>query len=161
MQELTDLRDYFRSSSEDLIRLSTFDKASPALLLLNWNIYKWRTTSRVWYLEFHRQGVFIGVQGGVTNLIKSVTRQVLASRSSHMARCPPSLASTDFQLWSPCYRLLESMPMKPTRERLQIGASQPPPGPIGQLPLHIASSCQVHSRGDTYFGGIPIFLVIF
>jgi hypothetical protein len=26
------------------------------LLLLNWNLYKWRTTSRVCYLDFHREG---------------------------------------------------------------------------------------------------------
>jgi hypothetical protein len=57
--------------------------------------------------------------------------------------------------------------MKPTHERLQSGADrlgslagQPPPGPTDQCPLHTASSCQVHSRGDIYFGGIPIFLVI-
>jgi hypothetical protein len=137
------------------------------LLLLNWNLYKWKTTSRVWYLEFHRQGVFIGVQGRVTNLIKSVTHQVLAGRPSHVAEWSPSLASTDIQLWIPCYRLLESVPMKPTHDRLQSGvgwpgslAGQPPSTPTGQWTLHIASSCQVHSQGHTYFGGIPIFLVI-
>jgi hypothetical protein len=26
------------------------------LLLLNQNLYKWRTTSRVWYLDFHHEG---------------------------------------------------------------------------------------------------------
>jgi hypothetical protein len=39
-------------------------------------------------------------------------------------------------------------------------AGWPLPVPTGQWTLHTASSCQVHSRGDTYFGGIPIFLVI-
>jgi hypothetical protein len=57
------------------------------------------------------RGVFIGVQGGVINLIKSVTYQVLDDR-------PPSLASTDFKLGIPCYRLLESVPVKQTYERL-------------------------------------------
>jgi hypothetical protein len=93
-------------------------------------------------------------------LIKSVTRQVLAGQPSHVADRPLSLASTDFKLWIPCYRLLESVPMKQTHERLQSGASLPPPGPTGQWPLHTASTCQVHSRGDTYFGGISIFIVI-
>jgi hypothetical protein len=37
---------------------STPDRTSPALLLLNRNLYAWRTTSRVWDLEFHRQGGF-------------------------------------------------------------------------------------------------------
>jgi hypothetical protein len=57
--------------------------------------------------------------------------------------------------------------MKLTHDRLQSGADQPgslagqpPPGPTGQWPLHTASSYQVHSQGDTYFSGIPIFLVI-
>jgi hypothetical protein len=50
--------------------------------------------------------------------------------------------------------------MKQTRESLQSGAGRPPLGLTGQWPLYTASSCQVHFRGDTYFGGIPIFLVI-
>jgi hypothetical protein len=106
-------------------------------------------------------------QGGVTDLIKSVTRQLSAGRSSHVAGWPLSLTSTDFMLQIPYYRLLESVPVKQTRERLQSGAGRlgslagrPPPGPTGQWPLHIASLCQVHSRGDTYFGGILFFLVI-
>jgi hypothetical protein len=47
------------------------------------------------------KGVFIGVHGGVTNLIKSVTRQVLAGRPSHVASRPLSLASTNFKLQIP------------------------------------------------------------
>jgi hypothetical protein len=35
---------------------STPDRASPALLLLNQNLYKWRTISRVWSLNFHYEG---------------------------------------------------------------------------------------------------------
>jgi hypothetical protein len=57
--------------------------------------------------------------------------------------------------------------MKLTRERLQSGAdrpgglaSRPPPGLTSQWPLHTVSLCQVYSQGDTYFGGIPNFLVI-
>jgi hypothetical protein len=99
------------------------------------------------------RGVFIGVQGGVTNMVKSVTCQVVAGR-------PWSLASTNLQLGIPLYHLLESVTMKPTHERLQGLAGRPPPGPIGQWPLHTASSGQVHTWGDTYFGGILNFLVI-
>jgi hypothetical protein len=137
------------------------------LLQLNQNLHKWRIISRVWCLKFHWQGVFIGVHGGITDLIKSVTRQMLAGRHSHVAGWPPNLGSTDFQLQIPCYCLLESVPMKPTCERLQSGADRPRslagwplPGPTGQWPLHTASSCQVYFQGDTYFGGILVFLVI-
>jgi hypothetical protein len=93
------------------------------------------------------------VRGGVTDLIKSVTHLVLAG-------WPLSPASTDFKLWIPCYCLLESVPVKQIHERLQSGASRPPPGPTGQWSLHIGSSCLVHSHGDTYFGRILIFLLI-
>jgi hypothetical protein len=112
-------------------------------------------------------GVFIGVQGGVIDLVKLVTCQVVAGRPSHMVDRPWSSASTDLQLRIPLYRLLESVTAKLTRERLQGGvrrsrglAGWPPPRPTGQWPLHTASSCQVLPRGDTYFGGIPNFLVI-
>jgi hypothetical protein len=106
------------------------------------------------------RGVFIGVQGGVTNLVKSVTRQVVAGWPSHVVGRPRCPASTDFWLRIPCYRLLESVTVKLTHERQICGAIQPRPLPTGQWPLQTASSCQVHSQGDTYFGGIPNFLVI-
>jgi hypothetical protein len=113
------------------------------------------------------RGVFIGVQGGVTDLVKSVTRQVVAGRHSHVAGRPWSLASTDIQLRIPLYCLLESVTAKPTRRRLQGGddrlgglTGRPPPGTTSQWPLHTTSSCQVHPQGDAYFGGFPNFLVI-
>jgi hypothetical protein len=95
----------------------------------------------------------MGVQGGVTDLVKFVTCQVVASR-------PWSSVSTDLQLGIPLHHLLDSVTVKLTHERLQGGVGRPPPEPTGQRPLHTTSSCQVHPRGDTYFGGIPNFLVI-
>jgi hypothetical protein len=121
----------------------------------------------VWCVEFHWQGVFIGVPGVVTNLIKLVIRQVLASRPSHMADRPSSVASTDSRRRVPFHHLLESVTAKETNKRLQSGVSwlgnlarQPPTGPTRQWPLHMASSCQVYSQGDTYFVRIPNFLLI-
>jgi hypothetical protein len=150
-----------------LTRLSTPDRASPALLLLNRNLYKWRTTSIVWCVEFHQQGVFIVVPGAVIDLIKSVTRQVLAGWPSHMAVQPSSAASTDSKPQVPFHHLLDSVTTKETLRRLQSGADRlrsladrPPTGPTCQWPLHMASSCQVYFRGDTYFGRIPNFLII-
>jgi hypothetical protein len=113
------------------------------------------------------RGLFIEVLGGVTDLVKSITCQVVADRPSHVDGWPWTSASTDHELGIPLYRLLESVIVKPNRERLQYGADrpgglagQPPPRPTAQWPLHTASSCHVHPRGDTYFGGIPNFLVI-
>jgi hypothetical protein len=100
--------------------------------------------------------VFIGVQGGVIDLVKLVTHQVVANRPSHVAGRPCSLASIDLQLGISFYHLLESVTVKPAHERLQGGAGrlrglagqqppgptgQQPPGPTGQQPLHTASSC--------------------
>jgi hypothetical protein len=97
---------------------STPDRALPVLLLLNWNLYKWRTTSRVWCSEFHRQGVFIGVPGAITDLIKSVIRQVLVSQPSHMAGRPWGAASTDSRPRVTFHYLLKSLTTKETHGRL-------------------------------------------
>jgi hypothetical protein len=100
-------------------------------------------------------------------LVKLVTDQVVPDQPSHVVGRPWSSASTDLQLGIPLYCLLESVTVKPTCERLLGGADRlvglsgrPPPRPTGQRPSHTASSCQVHPRVDTYFGGILNFLVI-
>jgi hypothetical protein len=90
----------------------------------------------------------MGVQGCVTDFVKSITHQVVAGWPRHVAGRPWSSASTNLQLGILLYCLLESVTMKPTRERQQGGvgrpgvlAGQPPPGPTSQQPLHIAFSC--------------------
>jgi hypothetical protein len=97
------------------------------------------------------RGVFIGVRGAITDLIKSVTCQVMAGR-------PWSVASTNSRPCVPFYCLLESVTAKETHRRLQSGAgrlgslvSRPPTGPTCPWPLHTASSCQVHSRVTLIF----------
>jgi hypothetical protein len=56
LQRKLKIQDYFRRSSKNPTRLSTPDRASPALLLLNRNRYKWRTTCRVCCWGFSRWG---------------------------------------------------------------------------------------------------------
>jgi hypothetical protein len=70
-------------------------------------------------------GVFIGVQGWITDFVISVTHQVVAGRPSHVSDQPWSSASTDLQHGIPLKHLLESVTAKPTRERLQGGADRP------------------------------------
>jgi hypothetical protein len=84
------------------------------------------------------RGVFIGVPGEVTDLIKSVRHQVLAGRPSHMANRPWSSGSIDYQPRIPDYRLLGSITTKASRERMQSGvgrpgilSGRPPMGSIG------------------------------
>jgi hypothetical protein len=86
-----------------------------------------------WVLNSISRGVFIGVQGGVTDLIKSVTPQVLASRPSHVVGQPPSLASTDFKLRIPYYCLLESMPVRGCKVGLTSQGVWPAIHPLGPL----------------------------
>jgi hypothetical protein len=139
---------------------STLDRALPALLLLNQNFTSGELQVVCVALISTCREVFIWVEGGVKELVKSVACQVEDGWPSHLAGRPWSSASTDLQLGIPLYHLLESVTVKPTDERLQGGADQPPPGPTGQWPLNTTSSCQVQPRGDTYFSGIPNFLVI-
>jgi hypothetical protein len=91
-------------------------------------------------------------------LIKSVARQVLADQPSHVAGRPPSLASTDFQLQIPCYHLWESMPVKPTHERLQSGAGRGvwlAGHPLGPL---VSGLCTLPSHVRCIPGVILIFV---
>jgi hypothetical protein len=106
------------------------------LLLLNWTFTIGELQVECVTLISTVRRVFIGVQGGITDLVKLVTRHMVAG-------WPWSSASTDLRLGIPLYRLLESVTMKPTRERLHGGAGRPPPRPTGQWPFHTASSCQV------------------
>jgi hypothetical protein len=98
-------------------------------------------------------GVFIGVHGGVTDLVKSVTRQVVAGRPSHMADRPWSSAFTNLQFGIPLYRLLESVTPKPTHERLQGGAGHP----LGPL---VSGLCTLPPR-VRYTPGVTLILVEF
>jgi hypothetical protein len=141
----------------------------PAPLLLNWNLYKSRTTSRVWCVNsICRGGVVIGVPRVITNLINSVIHQVLADRPSHIAGRPWDVASTNYRPRDPFHRLLESITAKKIHERLQCGADwpgclagSPPTGPTHQWPLHLASSCQGHSWVTLILVGFHISFVIF
>jgi hypothetical protein len=107
IQELTDLRDYFQSSSEDSTRLLTLDRASPALLLLNWNLYKWRTTSRVWCVDFHHEGgIYRGEWDlhrlGEVSLVPGGGRRGQATWPVSRVERPPLTFSTDSAFSSSC-----------------------------------------------------------
>jgi hypothetical protein len=105
LQELTDVQDYFRSLSEDSTRLSTPDRASPALLLLNRNLYKWGTTKWLWCVDFHHEVVFIGVNLTSTDLERLVWHQVEDGRPSRVVgrvERPSSTFSTDSAFSSLC-----------------------------------------------------------
>jgi hypothetical protein len=112
-------------------------------------------------LIFTSRGIFIGVQGGVTDLAESVTRQVVANQPSHVAGRSRSSASTDLPLGIPLYYLLESVIVKPTCERLQSGpASQgvwPAGHPLGPL---VYDLCTLPPR-IRYTLGVTLILVEF
>jgi hypothetical protein len=101
------------------------DMASPALLLLNKNLYKWRTTSRVWCVDFHHEEVFIGVNGTSTELERSVWCHVEAGRPSHMTGRLGRAASTDSAFSSSC----RCVATKARAEPPQTLAGRLAPGP--------------------------------
>jgi hypothetical protein len=87
-------------------------------------------------------------------LVKLVTHQVVAGRSSHVADRPWSLASTDLQLRIPLDRLLKRATVKPTHERLKVGLASHLLGPLVirlcTLPPHVR-----------YTPGVTLILVEF
>jgi hypothetical protein len=113
----------------------------------------------MWCVDFHRSGggVFIAVQGRVTDLVKSVSCQVVAGR-------PWGPASIDFWLQIPFYRLLKSITVKPTHARLQSGASWPnqPGGLVDRPPAspHVNDICTLPPR-VMYIHGVALILVEF
>jgi hypothetical protein len=56
----------------------------------------WRTIGKVWYLDFHHEGVFIGVNETSTNLERSIWCHVVAGQPSHVAGRLGGAASTNF-----------------------------------------------------------------
>jgi hypothetical protein len=119
------------------------------LLQLNQNLYKWRNTSRVWCVNFHRRGggVFIDANGTSTDLERSVWRQVEAGR-------PGGAASTDFAFSSSCRCVATKARAKPPQtlaDRLRSWAGRPAPEPthLGVWPTW--STCQIHPHGDDDF----------
>jgi hypothetical protein len=71
------------------------DKATPSYYTKNESFAS--GISEMWcVLISTKRGVFIGVQGGVTDLVKSITHQVVASRPSHIADrpCGPTFSTT-------------------------------------------------------------------
>jgi hypothetical protein len=100
IQELTDHRDYFRSSSEGLTRLSTPDRALLALLL-NRILYKCRTASRAWCLNFHHKG---GIYWGEWDLhqLGEVGLPLGGGQPAGQVERPPmTQPSTHVDAWQP------------------------------------------------------------
>jgi hypothetical protein len=82
------------------------DKATPSYYTKNESFAS--EISKMWcVLISTNRGVFIVVQGGVTNLVKSLTHQVVVGRPSHMAGRPCGSASTAVPFPFSCRRVHE------------------------------------------------------
>jgi hypothetical protein len=119
------------------------------LLLLNRNLYKWRTISRVWCVDFHREGggVFIGVNGTSTDLEKLVWCQVDVGQPSHVTGRPGGAASTDSDFSSSCRCVTTKARAKPP----QTLAGRPAPEPAWPGVWPTWSTCPVHPCGNDDF----------
>jgi hypothetical protein len=115
-----------------LTRLPTPDRASPALLLLNRNLYKWRTTKRVWCVDFH-------CEGGIHRYEWDLHRLGEVGLVPGGGR-PGGVASTDSGFSFSC----RHVSTKAQAELSQILADWPAPGPTWSM-------CQIHPHGDDDF----------
>jgi hypothetical protein len=128
--------------------------ASTALLLLNQNLYKWRTISRMWCVDFHREGVFIGVNWTSTKLERSVWCHVEVGWPSHMAGRSGGAAPTDSAFSSLCRRVVTKAQAKPPQTlagRPRSWVNRPTPGPTQPRVWRTWSMCQIQPRGDDDF----------
>jgi hypothetical protein len=133
--------------SEDSTRLSTPVWVLLVLLLLNRNLYKWRTTIKVWCLDFRCEGVFIGVNGTSTDLERLVWWHVAVGRPSHMASWSGGAASTDSTFSSLCRCVATKAQVKLPQTlagRPRSWASQPIPRPTRPRVWPTWSMCQIH-----------------
>jgi hypothetical protein len=144
---VTNLRDYFRSSSENSTPLSTPDRASPMLLLLNQSLYKWRTTGRVWCVNFHHEG---GIYRGEWDLhwLGEVGLTPSGGRSAKPRGRPVGWSGFHrLGFSSSCRRLAPKAWVKPP----QTLAGRPTPIPTQPAVWPTWSTCQIHLRGDDDF----------
>jgi hypothetical protein len=94
-------------------------------------------------------------------LVKSVIQQVVADWLSHVTGRPWSSASTDLQLGIHLYRLLESVTMKPTCERLHGGAGWPGVWPASHPLGPLVSSLYTLPPRVRYSPRVTLILVEF
>jgi hypothetical protein len=123
------------------------------MLLLNMNLYKWRTMSRVSCVDFHCEGVFIGVNETSTDLERSVWHQVVAGRPSHVASRSGGAASTDSGLSSLCSCVATKAQDKSPQTladrplgRLGLGS-----GPLGSHVKYIPVVMMILTFGQLHF----------
>jgi hypothetical protein len=93
----------WKRNDPDRPGLLTHPRYSSRDSLSEWELCKWNLQNVVCVLISTGRGVFIGVQGGVTDLVKSVTHQVVVGRPSHEVSRPAGLApwSAGHVVWPP------------------------------------------------------------
>jgi hypothetical protein len=108
----------------------------------------------VWCVDFHHEGVFIGVNGTSTDLERSVWHQVVAGRPSHMNSRPGGAASTDSGFSSLCRRvatMAQAEPPQTLADRRRSWAGQPAPRPTRPGVYPTWSMHQIHPHCDDNF----------
>jgi hypothetical protein len=105
-------------------------------------------------VDFHHEGVFIGVNGTSTDLERSVWHQVVPSRPSHVADRLGGAASTDSGYSSSCRRVATKVQTEPPQTlaaRPRSWAGRLAPGPTRPRVWLTWSTCKIHPRGDDDF----------
>jgi hypothetical protein len=108
----------------------------------------------VWCVDFHHEGVFIGVNGTSTDFERSVWSQVKAGQPSHMAGRSGAGTSTDSAFSSSCRHVATKAHAKPPQTLAdwpRSWAGRLAPGPTRRGVWPTWSMCQIHPRGDDDF----------
>jgi hypothetical protein len=108
----------------------------------------------VWCVDFHREGVFIGLNGTSTDLEMLVWLQMVAGWASHVASRLGGAASTDLGFSSLYRRVATKARAEPPQTlagRPMGCAGRPAPRPTHPTVWPTWSMCQIHPRGDDDF----------
>jgi hypothetical protein len=117
----------------------TLDRASPVLLLLNQNLYKWRATSSVCCIDFHREG---GIYRGEWDLHRhgevGLAPGGQATWLADWVERPPLNFSTDSSFSSSCRHVATKAQAEPPQTL--AGGALGPLG-LGSSPLGPCVKC--------------------
>jgi hypothetical protein len=108
----------------------------------------------VWCVNFHREGVFIGVNGASIDLERKVCSHVVADRPSHVAGRPGGAASIDSGFSTSCRHVASKAQAEPPQTlagQPRSWAGRPAPGTTRPGVWPNWSTCQTHPCGDDDF----------
>jgi hypothetical protein len=125
-------------------------------LLLNWNLYKWRTTSRVCYWVFSHSRAYIGVEGSLHRLGKVGLEQMDGTPLGlHCLQASKPSSWTDVETCQPSPGPSWLKPWPPGQRVVSAGWHLGPPGlgfgPLGPCVKYTPMAMLILAFGQLHF----------